>query len=810
MNETIVSPGVFANENDQTFIAQGVLNIGAAIVGPTEKGPAFIPTVIKNGFNEFTTRFGKDTTSTYVPLTVKTYLDNASAVTITRVLGNGGYTFSSPRTLAALVISGSGTGTNGHGNEILAVFHPSKNTSPNSLGLEKSTLTPTSGSISGSFILQFSGSALTAQNYSASVKQSNPNYILRSVGSNADNSLSGSVYKATAFPYINFRELQNSSTVSGSLIMLVTSSVDMAFTSSYSEGYSEASTPWITDGNVTGARNLFRALALSHGTSTNTDVYLSINGLIEPADINGIEQYSKFNVLVRKVGDTDNQPSIVEQYIGVDLNPASPNFIARMIGDKYSTYNNTLQKVISNGNYSNKSNYIRIEMGDGFNADLTVSSLSPKASPRGFERFYQTMIGFAGYNLPPVTYKTTETVNNVFSNKAFLGFDFTLQDNFNYLKPVPTTIAGASTYASQSAFTVNSLYGHASASYVGSLSASVDLSGVTGPKSEQLQFSVAMQGGFDGMNPSTLKYIGGDIVAGNVFGFDCSTAGSAGSLAFNKALSILSNSDEYDLNLLAVPGILQQLHSSVTQTAMDMVNDRGDAFYIMDLAGLNATITQATSVVDGIDQNYAGVYYPWVKILDTNTNRPTFVPPSVVVPGAFSYNDANGAEWLAPAGLGRGSLTSVIELKNNLTKAERDTLYSGRVNPILKFPGQGVVIWGQKNLQINPSAVDRINVRRLLIKLKKFISSSSRYLVFEGNSTVTRNKFLSIVNPYLESIVQREGLYTFRVVMDGSNNTSDIIDRKTLVGAIYLQPTITAEYIILDFNIMPTGAIFGQ
>ena len=228
----------------------------------------------------------------------------------------------------------------------------------------------------------------------------------------------------------------------------------------------------------------------------------------------------------------------------------------------------------------------------------------------------------------------------------------------------------------------------------------------------------------------------------------------------------------------------------------------------MDLNIKGASVNSAVSTVSGIDTNYAAVYYPWVKVLDTAANKPVFVPPSVIVPGAIAASDRIGAEWFAPAGLNRGVLGNVMEAKVRLNQAERDTLYNAKIKTIATFPQTGVCIWGQKTLQERSTALDRINVRRLLIALKKFIASSSKYLVFEQNTTATRNRFLNIVNPYLESVQQRQGLYAFRVVMDETNNTPTVIDRNQLVGAIYLQPTKTAEFIILDFNVLPTGATF--
>ena len=222
------------------------------------------------------------------------------------------------------------------------------------------------------------------------------------------------------------------------------------------------------------------------------------------------------------------------------------------------------------------------------------------------------------------------------------------------------------------------------------------------------------------------------------------------------------------------------------------------------------TIQQSVDGVKALDTNYSGVYYPWVKILDSSDNTPVWVPPSVALTGVFSFNDQIGQEWFAPAGLNRGGLTIATEAKTRLTHSERDKLYENRVNPIATFPGQGVTVFGQKTLQAKPSALDRINVRRLLINLKKFIASTSRFLVFEQNTTATRNRFLNVVNPYLESVQSNSGLSAFRVVMDDSNNTPDEIDRNRLVGQIFIQPTRTAEFIVLDFVVQPTGATFPE
>ena len=264
------------------------------------------------------------------------------------------------------------------------------------------------------------------------------------------------------------------------------------------------------------------------------------------------------------------------------------------------------------------------------------------------------------------------------------------------------------------------------------------------------------------------------------------------------------------MNLLITPGIIDSLHSAVTSLARLLSETRQDTFYVMDSNALTDSISTVTSQITNIDDNYTATYWPWVRIVNPSKNVPLWVPPSVVVPGALSFNDAVAAPWYAPAGLNRGGLTSVIDTYRSLSQTDRDTLYQARVNPIANFPNDGIVIWGQKTLQARPSALDRVNVRRLLITIKKFIASSTRYLVFEQNTSQTRDRFLAIVNPYLEQVRAQQGLSVFRVVMDATNNTPDLIDRNILYGQLFLQPTRTAEFIVLDFNIQATGATFTQ
>ena len=281
---------------------------------------------------------------------------------------------------------------------------------------------------------------------------------------------------------------------------------------------------------------------------------------------------------------------------------------------------------------------------------------------------------------------------------------------------------------------------------------------------------------------------------------------------YNDAITILENKDEWKFNIVSAPGLIHAFAANgATQTdnLISLAETRGDCIAVVDLvAHGTGAITTVTAEAAEVNSSYAATYWPWVQV-GSATGKNVYVPASVVVPGVYAFTDGANAPWFAPAGLVRGGVPSVLQSERKLTRSERDTLYSGNVNPIATFPGQGIAIFGQKTLQKAASALDRVNVRRLLIELKKFVSDQANTLVFDQNTIATRNRFLSAVNPFLESVVQRQGLFSFRVVMDDSNNTADVIDRNQLIGQIFVQPAKTAEFIVLDFTLEPTGATFG-
>ena len=742
MAEKIVSPGVFTRENDLSFLQQGVAEIGAAFIGPFKEGPV-VPTIV-NSQAEFETLFGNVDDTYYTPLAVQSYLREAGTATIARIAGVGGYVETAPLLLTAT--SGSTTASLG------ILFNA---VSASNAGFAGTTVT--SGS-NGEFLISGSNAGLI----SASLDSTDVNDIEAVFGASTMGSKKPYVYGF--FKNANMTFDSNFS-----------ASVTVLGNQSFLFDAQEAQTPMIQSQLISGERfPLFQFETLGVGNAANTKVKVGITNIKSAGSVNGTD-YGTFTVVVRDFNDTNKKKVVLETFSNVNLDPNSPNYIARVIGDRKLSIDST-GKISEAGDWVNNSKYVRIaNLNEGAPIQAVPFSHAAYTLPISASALVSAKV-------PAATFVTA-------SATQYGGIDLDNNtDNLFYAKPIPT---GAGV-GSNVAFGLDAANGGTLA--VGSTSA---------------QFVVAFQEGFDGMNPATPIYKGSDITAGNSQGFNLATSTASGSVAYSRAIAALSNADEFDINMVVTPGVIRRLHTAVATDVLDMVEQRNDCFYIMDTNAFSDSIAQANTQAQAIDSNMAATYYPWVKTVDVNTNKLIAVPPSVLLPGVFAANDRVAAEWFAPAGLNRGGLLGAVSVQNRLTQSEKDSLYENKVNPIVQFPGQGIVVFGQKTLQDKPSALDRINVRRLLLTVRKYIASTSRYLVFEQNTATTRNRFLNIVNPYLESIQQRQGLYAFRVVMDDTNNTPDVIDRNIMKGSIYLQPTKTAEFIQIDFNILPTGAAFN-
>ena len=822
MAERIVSPGVFTREKDLSFLPQGIGEIGAAIVGPTQKGPAFTPTIINN-FSEFEEIFGTLDSRFYVPYTAKQYLKSAGTVTIVRVLGIGGYQAS----VIALKTTGSTAATD------------SAEANPEAFGKTLAILAPTRlGGLTG-FNVKDLASALTGAPLTASLLE------VSASGGNVNKTVSFNTgsedYIDKLFPsdpqnntipvylYKNFKQFHGNITgyLSGSI---VTASFDSAglnlsdgasafntdgttATWTGNQDYQYARTPVIHSQNVGGSRySLFRVYTRSHGNDVNQHFKIHILNVKDAGSVAGSD-YGTFSLQVRSVNFNKDRTrvgndSVVEQWDNLTFDTNESNYFARVIGDRHISIDSN-GKLTYYGDYPNRSKHIRV--GDYNDLETFPTTVVPFGHNKVYVPYYSATT--AHTTIPTASFKTNQSSSiSDWDQNAFYGFDYSNVDNRSYLSSVSYGSGGAN-QGNNVTMSLENMYGSDGATDVSTnFSGQTELLTLSGSAIEQRKFAVPFQWGFDGFDPATQYAVGSNISNSNTQGFDLSGASASGSIVYKRAINAVSNPDEFDINMLVLPGVIHKsgVHQNVTDHAIDKVEERADTFLILDTAEYGDSVDTVRDTVKSLDSNYTATYYPWVKVLDDNTNRPTWVPPSVVLPGVISFNDSVAHEWFAPAGLNRGGLTEVLEAKTRLTHSDRDKLYEDRINPIATFPGQGVVVFGQKTLQGKPSALDRVNVRRLLIALKKFIASTSRFLVFEQNTTATRNRFLNVVNPFLEDVQANSGLSAFRVVMDDTNNTPDEIDRNRLIGQIFIQPTRTAEFIVLDFVVQPTGATFPE
>jgi len=658
MAEKIVSPGVFTRERDLSYLTEGVSEIGAVIIGPFLKGPAFIPTVVETQV-EFERIYGTPNGTFYTPYAVQSYLREASTITVVRVGGIGGYTQAK-----AIVLRASGSTD----NVVAVLFNSATGASPlygfTSASVTQSGVTP-------AFVLE-SGSEWT---YSASLSTGSADYIENVFGTSPLGSKE---------PYVHtvFKDTLGTSYQGSDYTMSIDETVDQVF----SNDAVQATTPWIRSQLISDDRfNLFKLHTHGMGNAANTEIKASIES-VKKAGTLASTLYGTFTLVIREYSDTDSTLSVLETFAGLTLDPNDPNYISRIVGDRYTTIASD-GKLTETGDWVNNSNYVRVEVTD--------SSTYPTAAIPAAIASYQLPVSITnGILLPVVTFITT----SVDDTTTYSGFDFTLSDNEQYVNPIPTS-AGT---GSNDIFCLDS----AGSGETSAVAAGLDLTLTTSTEIAKRQFSVAFQGGFDGMALNISASYGEVIAAGNTQGFDLSSSTASGSVAYIKAINAVSNPDEFDINLLAMPGVIRRLHTAVITSAITMCETRGDCFFVADFAGAGDTTTQVIAQSDAVDSSYVGHYYPWIKIVDANTNQLLSVPPSVVLPGVFAANDRVAAEWYAPAGLNRGGITGAVKVLNRLTHSERDDLYESRVNPIATFPGQGIAVWGQKTCQNKASALD--------------------------------------------------------------------------------------------------------
>ena len=634
MAERIVSPGVFTRERDLSFLPQGIGEIGAAIIGPTLKGPAFVPTVVTS-FSDFERIFGSYTTDYYTPYTVREYLKSAGSVTIVKVGHLGGYKVSSFN----LVITGSGAQ-----KEVVATFLPSVNNSSGAGSV--------SGSLSG-FLLNNLGTNNTG---SLATSVSASNFTIALNGANATASVSGlTVFEtgtgtsnfignqlpdiptvdkiggtsAPVYMYKHFRSSISASfsagiyTAANASLFIENHTDGMNFnsggdtvdantfvtTNNGSKDVMSARTPFIQSQKIGGtASDLFRIYTRAEGTGTN-EHYVVIRDVKRPQNSNSSPDYAEFGLQL-----FDISGNLLESYGKLNLDPDSANFIAKVIGDQFQTVNSDGEVTVY-GYYPNLSKYIRV----GDYIEETFSS-NKNLQPMGFAAVLDVVKSTASAPTASFARKqvkssdtTTYKVEVPYGYKIGPHFlDSELHTNKAYLAPVPHS----ETAGGNAAFNLEDMvgFGDKTTSEFGKFTnfttnaSNLNISASV----QQLKFAVPFQHGFDGNNPAAPLFVGNQITAGNAMGFDCSSTTTSGSVSYKRAINAVSNPDDIDINMLVTPGIIHKLHPAVTNHAIDKIEERADAFYVMDGSAYGDNVATAVSNVKTLDTNYVATYYPWV------------------------------------------------------------------------------------------------------------------------------------------------------------------------------------------------------
>lgn len=637
---------------------------------------------------------------------------------------------------------------------------------------------------------------------------------------------------------------------------------------------------------------LFKFVGIDNGTWTQNNLKVSIQD-IKPST-NPADPYGLFTVVIRKSEDSDNAVRIVERFSSCNLNPFSPNYVAKKVGDRYVTWDDDERRYREYGNHANNSKFLRIEMNTDVDTGATSADLVPFGvfgpprhkgftlmvadipmdlgtstsasanefsdafvrgennivrSPNAVGTFVHTGIGatqFTGSFLFPTLQQRSSSAGGLLASpkQAYFGMDNSLNTSTvrfdsgygEYLLPMP---AGYGSFATATdieyswIFTLDDLEQVGSNGiYVSGSRAAGD--SVTAQSADNYRavldagfdrFTAPLHGGFDGLDINEKEPFNNTDLEG---GSDTTN------YAFNsvkRAIDAVSDPEVLEINAATIPGVTNE---PLTDHLLKVCEDRADALAIIDPKGgylppsentlgddsatnRGSVATTITNLRDrGLNSSYGCAYYPWVQIRDDINGQTLWAPPSIVALGTMASSEINSELWFAPAGFTRGGLSEgsagipVVGIRQRLTSRERDDLYEANINPIATFPAEGIVIFGQKTLQVTPSALDRINVRRLLIFLKKEISRMAATILFDQNVKVTWNRFLGKVEPFLRSVQVRLGLEDFKVVLDETTTTPELIDRNIMYAKIFLKPAKAIEYIAIDFNISDSGASFAD
>ena len=628
--------------------------------------------------------------------------------------------------------------------------------------------------------------------------------------------------------------------------------------SNHNQQLTAAKTGWFIGTEASQQKKLFRFEALDEGSDFHKNYVIRIKDLKEPSRVN---TDATFTVELAGVGQKASQ--YVEKFTGCNLNVDSTGYIGKKIGNLKLEWNVSKRKQITSGIYNNVSDYIRVEIASSVNgSDLPVGFVGP-VNAGDFEFSADNTDDTLEWMKGKGTLQaSTPTATNLISG-AF-GFGYTAQLKWpthelstenTYIrrnKNYPATFLHGLSYYAQAGDQYFGDIGYAKAdiephleegglltyaSYIFSLeylatdslgayyhddalAGTSNLANVSdlitaGAK----QFAAPFFGGTDGV----------DITVENPFNDAQLIAGGYAEYSLEAALSQVSDSDIIRYDMISIPGVTA---TNITQDLISMVESRGDALAIVDLAGIyqskedHGTTLQGGSVnsiisevESGFNSSYAATYFPNVRIKDVSNGNDSVLmaPPSVAAIGAISKSESVSQPWFAPAGFNRGALAplggpggaSVVGTLEHLNKADRDALYDVNINPIARFPATGeTVIFGQKTLQQTPSALDRINVRRMMIHLKKRVGDIANTILFEQSVGATFSKFKSRVEPVLLTLKNEFGVSEYKVILDETTTTPDLQDRNIMYAKVFVKPARAIEFIAVDFVITQSGVEF--
>jgi hypothetical protein len=1025
-NFKFVSPGVFINEIDNSFIPRNAPEIGPVIVGRARRGLAMTPVKVESyskfvemfgdtvpgGGNSDIYREGNYTSPMYGGYAAKAFLrSNVAPVTYVRLLGQqtdagrtaggaaaAGWATSNAGPTAAMGTTGGAWGLwvfpSSSANVGAAIISGAAATASlaaiiytqQGVPLLSGALygTSSAGAVSagdaGTYGVQGINTLIKADSttglftliYSASgvskkikfdLNDSSENYIRKKLNTNPQLATAGDFYPSPT--EVNYflgetfdqdlldKSLATNKNVVGMITALgynkltdskTKTSVDTDNTPAQMKqvASTEGRTSWIIGQDLgaaedyygPGKQKLFRLVGRGHGEWLMDNVKISISNVRQSN--NSTSDYGTFSVILRDMNDSDNDVVIIERYDECTLNPASPNFVARKIGDTYVKWDAKEKRLRRYGEYDNNSKFVYIQM----NADVEAGAIDAVTLPFGYfgppklldvsgatsrclvggghaintsvNSVSGTYVSFAGSGSTYGAngYTPGGTANPGFSvpasgswrqngdhgfgrnpmhglmqgsgtldrlalkmefpkarlrysasaggltdpRNAYFGMQTSRGTNSTISTPGigemhrmwsknwpddPTAAATADQIGDRGyngwgyVFSLDEIIsGSTGVYYYASGSRTREQSATTGSWKAILdagynKFTVPLWGAFDGWDitkpdPSYNK------------GMTPGTSTELNDYIFHtwaRAMDTVADPEAVDMNMLVAPGLT---NNQLTEKAMDICAARGDAMALIDLANvylptheiykankadrLASTPKQAaTSLRDRkIDTSYGATFYPWVQTRDESSGKLLWIPPTVAMMGVLASSQKKSQLWFAPAGFNRGGLTEgaaglpILNVTQRLTSKERDILYEARINPIASFPSTGIVVFGQKTLQERQSALDRINVRRLVIYLKKQISIISSKILFEQNVQATWNRFRSLVEPFLANVKVTFGITDYKLILDETTTTPDLIDQNIMYAKIMVKPARAIEFIAIDFVIASTGASFDD